>query len=134
MGRCIVLEKRFLGNRGIGRIGPRSDTEKGITFGRHREWHWWYSIEYVFLPQHTFCPCSELKANVEKTYKNSIFHSLTKLIIILCSDTVIHKLTCMYHDGSIKDVLISLQMCLETEKRTQFTSRTKFHIMGLVDY
>ena len=33
MGRCIVLEKRFPGNRGIGGIGPGSDMEKGIKFG-----------------------------------------------------------------------------------------------------
>ena len=33
IGRCIVLEKRFPGNRGIGGIGPGSDMEKGIKFG-----------------------------------------------------------------------------------------------------
>ena len=33
MGRCIVLENTFPGNRGIGGIGPGSDMEKGIKFG-----------------------------------------------------------------------------------------------------
>ena len=33
MGRCIVLENIFPGNRGIAEIGPGSDMEKGIKFG-----------------------------------------------------------------------------------------------------